>query len=114
MRGHSGARDCVNALGPFSISAITYMELLQGLRNKAELQTLRRFIVAQRVTMLSIDPQITSRAIELLEGYALSHGLTLGDAILAATVAEHGEALLTANESHYRRLPGLAMQRFRP
>ena len=39
--------------------------------------------------------------------------MRMGDALIAATVDIRGDTLLTANASHYRIVPGLALQVFR-
>jgi len=114
MRGHGHARKVVDDLGNFVISAVTYMEILQGVRDAAELRTLKRFMVKRRIECVAIGPSTTDRAIYLMEKYALSHGLRMGDALIAATVDIRGETLLTANTAHYRMISGLSLKGFRP
>lgn len=114
MRGNAKARRVIEKLGAFSISAISYMEILQGVQNKAELRALRRFMQMREIHCIPIDPEITARAIFLLEEYLLSHGMDMGDALIAATVENHGETLLTANTSHYNMVPNLSLKVFCP
>jgi len=42
-----------------------------------------------------------------MEEYALSHGLRAGDAIIAATAAEHNIALCTSNAKHFKPIKDL-------
>jgi len=49
-----------------------------------------------------------------LEEYALSHGLRAGDAIVAATAAEHGLTLCTGNARHFRPIRDLQTKIFKP
>jgi len=63
---------------------------------------------------VSLDSRTTDRAIYLMERYALSHGLRLGDALIAATADIRGETLLTANTAHYKIIPGVTVEPFRP
>jgi predicted nucleic acid-binding protein len=49
-----------------------------------------------------------------MEEFALSAGLELADALIAATAAEHKIAVCTANDKHYKTIPGLTVARFRP
>ena len=42
MRGNEKARKIIDDAERFSISVMTYMELVQGMRNKEELKSLRR------------------------------------------------------------------------
>jgi len=114
MRGQAQAKRVVDGLGAFRISAVTYMEILQGVRSNAELRALKQFMVNRRVECVPIDHAATDRAVYLMEKYGLSHGLRMGDALIAAAVDIRGETLLTANVSHYRMIPGLDLQAFRP
>jgi predicted nucleic acid-binding protein len=50
----------------------------------------------------------------LVERYFLSHSLEMNDALIAATTLELGETLLTANDKHYRFIPGIKIDVFRP
>ena len=114
MRGHERAKRVVDGLGRFRISGVTYMEILQGLRNQAELRELKRFMVNREIECLPVDRATTDRAIYLMERFTLSHGLRMGDALIAATVDLLGDKLLTANAGHYRMVPGVELERFRP
>ena len=114
MRGNTNARRVINKLDSFSISAITYMEIVQGIRNKKELRALRQFIQSRGIHCIPLDPEVTGRAIFLLEEYALSNGMEMGDALIAATVENQGETLCTGNTAHYRMIPNLSLKIFRP
>ena len=113
MRGNAHARRVIEGLDAFSISTVTYMEILQGIRNNAELRALKRFMVNRRIECVPIDRATTDRAIYLMERFALSHGLRMGDALIAAAVDIRGDTFLTANAAHYRMIPGLALRTFR-
>ena len=82
------------------ISSITVMELTIGCRNKYELQALNRFLDQFQVLKLTND--IGDRAIELLKGYFLSHGLLIADALIAATAIENKISLLSKNQRDFR------------
>ena len=88
------------------------MEILQGVRDNAELRAFKQFIVNRRIACVPIDHATTDRAIYLMERFTLSHGLRMGAALIAATVDIRGDTLLTANASHYRMIPGLTLQIF--
>lgn len=53
-------------------------------------------------TLLPVSKAITQRAIDLSESLTLSHGLQMGDALIAATAIEHQLPVLTANVSTFR------------
>ncbi len=83
-----------------AVSTVTVMELIVGCRNKAELQTLDRFL--SQFQVLTLSSQISNRAIQLLQAYFLSHGLLIADAFIAATAIEHQVALLSKNQRDFR------------
>lgn len=48
----------------------------------------------------------------LIDAPALSHGLRLPDALIAATAVEHGATLLTGNAKYFGAVPDLALEVF--
>ena len=44
FRGNGKALDAIDEATTRSISSVTYMELLQGVRNKAEMLSMKRFL----------------------------------------------------------------------
>lgn len=114
LRGNTGAADLLDGLASPSISAVTYMELVQGIRNKDELRLLKQALAYWSADIVHISSAISSRASYLVEQYALSNAMQLADALIAATALEFGADLLTANDKHYRQVDGLVIQVFRP
>lgn len=96
------------------VSIVTLMELLQGARNQAEQKQIRSFLSETGFTVLPLTDEVGHRATILLEAHALGHGLRMADALIAATVLEHGETLCTGNAQHYKVVPDLPLNTFRP
>ena len=113
-RGHVGAATRLQALLPWRISVVTYMELAQGCRNKSELEQAKKGLTLCQTEILPISETISSQAMQLIDRYALSHGLQLGDALIAATALEHGLTVLTANAKHFSTIEGLMVEVFVP
>ena len=113
-RGHLGAAQRLGQLLPWRLSAVTYIELAQGCRNKAELALLKKGLMQSQAEIIPLTPAISARAMGLIDGYALSSSLQLGDALIAATALEHQITLLTGNVKHFAKLPGLSIETFRP
>ena len=67
-----------------------------------------------RWRILPLTENIGQRATVYLEDYALSDGMRLADALIAASAVESGAVLLTGNERHYKCVPGLALDRYQP
>lgn len=114
FRGRPSARAIIEDCPDIGLSAVTYMELVQGARNRKELRLLRRTIGVNIWQVFPITETISHRATMYVENHALSHGMQLADALIAATAIEAGLTLVTANTRHYRFLPDISMLRYRP
>ncbi|MDR3196727.1 MAG: type II toxin-antitoxin system VapC family toxin [Planctomycetaceae bacterium] len=114
FKGNKNALNIIKKYIPFNISVITYMELIQGMRNKNELQTLKKYLKKWNVKIIQINENISVRSMFLVENYYLSNSLELGDAIIGVTARENQETLLTANYKHYKIIQDLNIEIFRP
>ncbi len=102
------------AAEPFAISAVTYMELVQGMRNARELKNLQADLALWQVTILHVTKAISERAARLVDEHFLSHHLQLADALIAATAIEHKLAIVTSNTKHFRSIKTLRIEAFMP
>lgn len=112
LRGNPKAYETIEKIGVFCISVITYMELVQGMRNKKELFMLRKTLKEWNVGILHIDEDISAKAMHLVEQNYLSSSLQLADALIAATALSHGLVILTGNVKHYKIVKNLEMECF--
>jgi predicted nucleic acid-binding protein len=95
------------AAGGLTISLVGAMEMVAGCRNAVELSHWQKFV--QRVTVWPITPAVSDNAYQLMEYFALSHGLTIPDALIAATARENGLTLYTRNVRHFQMIPALTV-----
>jgi len=114
MRGNEKASAVVDADVRRQASIVTYMELLQGARDKREVATIRSFLADLNFELLPLTENIGHRACIYMEEHALAAGLSLSDALIAATAAENGATLCTANQKHYRAIEDLDLRLFKP
>jgi predicted nucleic acid-binding protein len=114
LRGSEASKKIVEESIPFSISVVTYMELVQGMKNKEEMKKFQKQIQKWNVNIIQIDKEISSRAMFYVQEYALSHSMMLADGLIAATVVQNGEILLTANDKHYKFVPTIECKKFSP
>ncbi len=114
LRGNDKAFKLIENLDNFSISVITYMELVQGMRNKKELNSFRQALHEWNATILYISEEISAKAMFAVEQHFLSHSMQLADALIGATAINYGLPLLTANDKHYKIMKGIQLKRFRP
>lgn len=78
-----------------ALSAITLMELYQGMVNRDELVQMKKKL--RYYDIIQVDNLISSKAIELIENFKLSHGLQIPDAIIGATAIVYDIPLYTYN-----------------
>ena len=114
LRGRGSAKAAIEACPSVELSAITYMELLQGTRSNAELRKLRQTIRRSDWRILPLTEAIGHRATSYIERFGLSHGLRLADALIAASTVEAGGALLTGNARRYRRIGEMQVVAYAP
>ena len=114
LRGNQKAIDYIMEAMPFSISIVTYMELVQGMRDKRELSKMKKAFADMEVEVIPLSESISLRASNYVEMYALSHSMEMADALIAGTCMEQNETLATANDKHYKVVEGLQMTVFRP
>jgi predicted nucleic acid-binding protein len=74
----------------------------------------KKMLDMRSATLLPVTEAITRRATELMESLTLSHGLQMGDALIAATALENGLPVLTANVKHFGAVQGLKVEAFEP
>ena len=112
LRGNPRAAQRLDGLTSLAISAVSYLELLQGMRNRAEMLAVQKMLQRRRAEVLPITETITRRATDLMEVMTLSHGLQMGDALIAATALEHDIPLLTGNVKHFAPIASLNVEGF--
>lgn len=114
LRGNERAATVLDQADGFYLSSVTYIELVQGLRNKEEFRQLRRALSFWKAEIIHVNESISARASYLVEEHAFADALQLADALIAATALETGWPLLTGNTKHYKRIQGMEIERFRP
>jgi predicted nucleic acid-binding protein len=114
LRGNAKAAKAVDGCDARGISVVTTMELLQGARNKAEARVISSFLAAMHFATLPLTENIGHRGLIYMEEYGLSGGMSMADALIAATAIEANEHLITGSDKHYKAVKELDLCRFRP
>lgn len=107
-RGVAEATSCLQAIerqSALATSAVTQMELLVGSRNKKEQDDIEKFL--SRFQVIKITGPASDMAVDLLRRYRLSHGLLIGDALIAATALVLNAPLISKNQRDYRFIADL-------
>lgn len=114
LRGNARAAKAVDDCDQRSLSVATYMELLQGARNKAEIRVIKAFLADIRFTALPLTENIGHRASIYMEEYVLAASMSMADALIAATAIEANQSLISGNSKHFKAIQDLDLKRFRP
>lgn len=114
LRGNNRAARALDRADRRRVSVVSYMELLQGARDKGENRQIKAFLGDLGFEMLPLTENIGHRASIYMEEYSLKVSLCLGDALVAATAVENQVALCTGNRKHYKLIGELEVEAFRP
>ena len=114
LRGSARAAKEIDGAEERYISAVNYMELMQGARSKREQTMIKQFLNALGFIVLPITEAISHRATIFIEEHALKSGIQLADALVFATACEHSLTLCSANQKHFRTIQSLDAKVFRP
>ena len=96
------------------ISILRIMELTQSCRNGAEIRAVKLFVSENFAQVLYLKETVCRLASDLLERHALSSGLRVVDALIAASTLDTNGSLATANLKHYRPIANLHLLPFKP
>lgn len=94
-------------LPSLAVSVITIGELYYGARDSRELTKIKKHLAS--LHQITVDEETSEITLSLLETYALSHRLSLPDAIIAATALRHSIKLYTLNLKDFRYIDGLSI-----
>jgi predicted nucleic acid-binding protein len=114
MRGYPKAARAIEENSPFSITWVSYMELIKGVRDKRELDVLTREIQTKGVRVIHASEETSALAVRILKENHLANSMDIADAINAAIAISHNEPLLSANRKHYAPLKGLRYIEYQP
>ena len=114
MRGNEKASEIIENSNTIFISVVTYIELVQGMRNKKELSSLRKALHGWNAQILYLSEEVSAKAMFFVEQHFLSHALQLADALIGATAIAYGFPILTANDKHYKIMKDIQIKKFRP
>lgn len=90
-----------------SVCSISVMELYFGAFNKAELNSIKKALMALEI--LDINERISQLATNLMEKYSKSHNLTIPDGLIAATAINNKCKLYTLNIKDFKFINNLKL-----
>ena len=114
QRGNLKAYELIGDAEERLISIQSYMELLQGARDRKEIRIIQSFLSDAVFRTLPLTENISHRALIYVEEYALASGMRPADALIAATAVENGIALVTGNQKHFKPIKDLILHVFKP
>ena len=114
QRGSLKAARLVERAAQRSISALSYMELMQSAQNKDQHRHTKDFLATFGFELVPLSENIGHRAAIYIEEYTLSHGIRAGDAIIAATAVENNLTLVSSDRKHFSPIKDLKLKLFKP
>ena len=114
QRGNEKAARLIDKCEDRYLSIQSYMELLQGAKNKTQHKNVQNFISELGFSVLPLSENIGHRALIYVEEYALSSSMRAGDAIIAATAVESNLPMTSSNAKHFRAIKELQLKVFKP
>lgn len=114
LRQNEAAAKAIDKAERIAISVVTYMEVMRGLRDRHAKRETQFMFDDFGFVKLPLTESIGQRASLYVEESTTQPGLEIPDALIAATAAEHGLVLCTANLKHYRSIRGIELHPFRP
>ena len=114
QRGNKKAATLIEKDDDKYLSIQSYMELLQGAKNKTQHKYIKDFISEFEFSILPLTENIGHRALIYVEQYALSSNMRAGDAIIAATAIENNMSLVSSNMKHFKAVKDLQLKTFNP
>ena len=112
LRGKKLTTDFIQKMGKqnLAISPMVVFEVLQGVRNKIELEKTQKELSG--FILLELNQSITQVALSIYEKYILSHSLSIPDSIIAATALVYGLELRTLNLKDFQMIAQLSVSDF--
>lgn len=83
------------------------MELIQGSRDKIELEKIDKFL--KQFKILPITQKISKKSMKLIKKYSISHGLLIPDALIAGTAITKNFPLWTFNRKDFKFIDDLIL-----
>jgi len=88
-----------------ALPGFVVMELLQGCRNKGELNRLKKFL--DPFLIIWPSPESCDRALEAFSKFYLHCGLGMIDSLIGQCAADKDSTLYSFNKKHYEVIPGI-------
>ena len=108
-KGNQQILDALHGIGPDSmaVSVVTVGELFYGARDRRELSKIQTHL--SQIQQVSLDEEISTHFVNLLGKYALSHKLSVPDALIASTAISRDMPIYTLNIKDFHYIPGLKL-----
>ena len=97
----------ISPLKNYCFNKIVDVEVIIGARNKRDLNTTNKKL--SLFNCVDINQEILNLSRDLVEKYALSHGMTMYDAIIAATCLIYDIELWTLNKKDFKYIEDLKL-----
>lgn len=110
LRGYQPSIEFLDSIGrsqEILVSSISHMELMCGCRNQNDLKRTVNFL--NRFYEVVPGKAALSLATQLIRDHRLQHGISIPDAVIAATSLAEKLPLATRNAKHFRFIAGIEL-----
>lgn len=108
LKGNAAVKSFIVNLN-FAVCTTVYIEALQGSISNDQKRMIKKLL--DNFPLLLITPEISRRAIDLIDSYSNSRGLLLADALITATALENDLTLVTYNVDDFKFIQNLKWQK---
>jgi predicted nucleic acid-binding protein len=108
-KGNQQILDALHRIGPtnIAVSVVTVGELFYGARDRRELSKIQ--VHLSQIQQVALDEEVSTRFVNLLGKYALSHKLSVPDALIASTAISKDMPIYTLNVKDFHYIPDLKL-----
>ena len=108
-KGNQQILDALHRIGPanMAVSVVTVGELFYGARDRRELSKIQ--VHLSQIQQVALDEEISLLFVNLLGKFALSHKLSVPDALIASTAISKDMPIYTLNVKDFHYIPGLKL-----
>lgn len=91
------------------ISIIVKLELIDGFQKKREIGKIEKSTKLFGIETIHISEEISNLAEDIFKNFRHSHGISVNDALIAATAVFYKKPLFTHNTKHFDFIPNLKL-----
>ncbi|OGK08691.1 hypothetical protein A2767_01320 [Candidatus Roizmanbacteria bacterium RIFCSPHIGHO2_01_FULL_35_10] len=111
FRGNGKAKNFFEKKRNYSTSVLCVMEVIAGFPKLSDREKFEDFLTKAGIKFYYVNDLISKRGFELFKVYHLKAGISIPDALIAATAMIYRDVLVTLNIKHFRSIKDLSLMK---